>query len=491
SGVVHLILAAEELERETRIVRVGERLDIDDLLRWALRVGYRSVPLVQEPGEIARRGGIIDLFPPDFALPVRLDLFGDEVETIRSFDPGTQRSTDRLRDVRLLPPAALPLWRLSEAAAALHGLPIADLRPEVAAEWRRMLDQMEANATPASVDLFAPYLLRRPATLVDYFAPGDLVVIDEPDAVALAATQLTSQASELEAAFVANGELPPGLRSPIAAWPEVAATLDRLGSLRFGAAGDLALSEQAAPIADAPNYAGRLADAVDDVRARLGDGWRISIATDQVDRLTEIFESNDVFPHREKRRGGGAPAPPLAPGVLEIRDAEIDGGWSLPGEKLLVLSDLELFGFRKQARRLGRRPGAPDAEAFARGLQPGEHVVHIDHGVARFTGLVRLETNGVEREYMLLEYAKGDRLYVPVDQSDRVSRYSGGGVEPSLTRLGSGEWLQVKRRVRRAVREMAFELIQLYAVRETAQGHAFSADSTWDLELAESFAYLE
>ncbi|HEU5432824.1 MAG TPA: transcription-repair coupling factor, partial [Thermomicrobiales bacterium] len=491
SGLVHPVFDPAALERETRVIRVGERLDVDALLHWALRVGYRSVPLVQEPGEIARRGGIIDLFPPDFEAPVRLDLFGDEVETIRSFDPGTQRSIGRLRDVRLLPPSELPLWRLPDAAAKLRDLPIDGLRPEVAAEWRHMLDQMDADATPASVDLFAPYLLQRPATLADYFAPGDLAIVDEPAAVALAASQLAAQAIELEAAFVANGELPPGLRSPIAPWSDVAAALDRLGALRFGGAAGAA-GEQPIPIDDAPNYAGRLADVVDDVRQRLADGWRISIATDQVDRLTEIFESRDIFPRREKRRDRAAGrAAPLEPGVLEIRDVDIDGGWSLLAAKLLVLSDLELFGFRKQTRRLGRRPGAPDNEAFARGLTPGEHVVHIDHGVARFSGLVRLETNGVEREYMLLEYAKGDRLYVPVDQSDRVSRYSGGGVEPALTRLGSGEWVQVKRRVRRAVREMAFELIQLYAVRETAQGHAFSADTTWDLELAKSFAYTE
>ncbi|HEU0114346.1 MAG TPA: hypothetical protein VFQ80_06710, partial [Thermomicrobiales bacterium] len=358
SGLVHLIFDPAELERETRVVRVGERLDIDDLLHWALRVGYRNVPLVQEPGEFARRGGIVDLFPPDLAEPVRLDLFGDDVETIRAFDPGTQRSVGRLHDVRLLPPSELPLWRLPEAAATLHDLPTAGLRPEVAAEWRHMLEQMDANATPASVDLFAPYLLRRPATLVDYFAPGDLVVVDEPAAVALAATQLAAQATELEAAFVANGELPPGLRSPIAAWSAVSTALDCLGSLQFAAAGDLAASGDDAPIVDAPNYAGRLADIVADVRDRLDAGWRISIATDQVDRLTEIFESRDIFPRREKRRAGAAPASPLTPGVLEIRDVDIDGGWALPSARLLALSDLELFGFRKQARRLGRRPGA-------------------------------------------------------------------------------------------------------------------------------------
>ena len=142
-----------------------------------------------------------------------------------------------------------------------------------------------------------------------------------------------------------------------------------------------------------------------------------------------------------------------------------------PSQRLLILSDLDIFGFRKQTRRSVRRP-ISDSIAFAQSLTPGEFVVHIDHGIAQFKGLVRLEQGGVEREYLLLEYARGDKLYVPVDQSDRVSRYSGGGVEPEVTKLGSGEWIQTKARVRRAVREMAFELIQLYAVRETAKGQA-------------------
>jgi transcription-repair coupling factor (superfamily II helicase) len=176
--------------------------------------------------------------------------------------------------------------------------------------------------------------------------------------------------------------------------------------------------------------------------------------------------------------------------MLEVRASGLDGGWTMPQERLLLLADLEVFGFHKQARRVTRRPVA-DQIAFANSLTPGEFVVHVDHGVAKFTGLTRVDTSGVEREYLLLEYARGDKLYVPVDQSDRVTRYSGGGVSPVVTKLGSGEWVRTKQRVRRAVREMAFELIQLYAAREAADRQPFSADTSWDIELAESFPYVE
>ena len=490
-GLTQLVLGPAELREHTRVLRLGDRLDSHDLMRWTTDSGYDMAPLVQEPGTIARRGGIIDIFPAGAEYPVRIDLFGDEIDSMRSFDPSSQRSIGRLTALTLLPPVEIPLWRLREAAPMLAALDQTTLRPEVTAEWRRMLDQMAAGATPSAVDLFAPYLLDAPHTLADYVTADDLLIVDEPAAVRVVAEQLTAQAVELESAFVTNGELPSGLRCPIADWPTVLARLAPLPRLALGLDPDTEGCVSIASLTESPNYAGRLGNVVDDVGARLAAGWRVLIATDQVERLTELFEERDIFPRRDKRRDAAAsPPPPLPPATLEIRASDLAAGWSLSSPKLLVLSDLELFGFRKQTTRGARRLSG-EATAFASSLTPGEYVVHVDHGVAHFAGLVRLDNKGVEREYLLLEYARGDRLYVPIDQSDRVSRYGGGGVEPELTRLGSGEWVKTKQRVRRAVREMAFELIQLYAARETAVGHAVGPDSTWDRELAESFPYLE
>ena len=236
-----------------------------------------------------------------------------------------------------------------------------------------------------------------------------------------------------------------------------------------------------------PQFAGRMSRLTTEVNDLLAAGWSVQIVSDQQRRLREILEDSDIFPRKMR---GGTTDQPLQPGTLDIRGGEISAGWSLPAIKLLVLTDLEIFGFGKRIRtRRGR--SAAESIAFAESLTPGEYVVHIDQGVARFAGLTRTETGGVEREYLLLEYARGDRLYVPVDQSDRVSRYSSGGLEPQLTRLGTGEWQRAKSRVRRAVREMAFELIQLYAARETGSGIRFPPNSTWDEELAESFPWVE
>ena len=490
-GLLQIIMSRQDLEKATRVYREGDRVSQDAVLQWAVLHGFELNPLVTDPGQIARRGGIFDIFPPGADEPVRIDFFGDEIDAIRLFDRHTQRSRERVPEIRILPPAELPLDRLRLAADLLDGFDLTGLRPEVHAEWTRTIEAMRNGATPASLDLFAPYLTTKATSLIDYFDSPALVIVDEPAAIDLVASQLERQAVELRNAFVANGELPEHLRSPIADWSHIQ---DRLSEHRTLALGSPRTDEDASlhpvQLVEPPRFAGRLGDAVAEVRDLLSSGWRVAIATDQVDRITEVFEERDIFPRRDLRRAPGTSPAPLLPGTLEIRASDLDSGWSAPDGKLMLLADLELFGFRKQTRRAHRRQHS-EAAPLATALSAGDHVVHVDYGVGIFRGLVRLEAGGVEREYLHVDYAKGDRLYVPVDQTDRVSRYSGGGLDPTLTRLGTGEWLQARRRVRRAVREMAFELIQLYASREITRARPYGPDTVWDHELASSFPYVE
>ncbi|HEV2107231.1 MAG TPA: transcription-repair coupling factor, partial [Thermomicrobiales bacterium] len=456
---------------------------------WLASQGYEPVALVQEPGTLARRGGILDLFPPGADQPVRIDFFGDEVDTIRCFDSSTQRSTEHLGELRLLPPADVPLWRLDDLQPVLASLDTSSLRPEVAAEWERELEMSRHGAISPVIQVLTGLLLPEPATLLDHLPDRALVVIDEPAAVELAITQVEEQSAELVSTFVANGELPPGLPYPATRWTDIAPCLAAKQRLEFGSRASGAPEEVSFDeFIPAPRFSGRLGDLTAHLSGRIANDWRVVIATDQVDRITEILEEQDLYPRRVRRADSGTP-PPLPPGAFEVRASDLDGGWSLASERVLVLSDYELFGFRKETRR-GFRRGPQRDLSLATSLMPGEYVVHVDHGIARFTGLVRLEHGGVEREYMLLEYARGDKLYVPVDQSDRVTRHGAGSV-PAVTRLGSGEWVRVKRRARRAVRELAFELIQLYAAREAGEGLALGPNTAWDHELASSFPYVE
>jgi len=490
NGLMQLLTTPAALKGKTLSLRVGTSQPVDELHAWATSVGYETSPVVQVPGTFARRGGIVDVFPPGAEYPVRLDFFGDDIESIRRFEPHSQRSIDRLTRVTLLPPTELPIWKLPEIASSAEKLDRSTLRPEVADDWLRRLGRMREGALGDSIDLFSGYLAPEKATLLDYLPAESVVVLDQPDALARVARQIEAQARDLARTFRDSGELPAGLTLPFLPAGRALSALSRKNPIKLGASeadDDQAIS--ASSITDPQVFSGNLSLLTTTLAEHIADDWAVALATDQVERLTEVVEERGVYPRRDKS-GPDQLSAPLLPGTVEITSSDIMSGWVWAEGKLAVWSDFEMFGFRKHPRRGGKRTSS-ERRGFAQSLEPGEYVVHIDHGVARFTGLVRMETENVEREYLLLEYERGDKLYVPVDQSDRVSRYSGGGLNPSLNRLGSGEWVRTKGRVRRAVREMAFELIQLYAYRESGKGIAYPEDSRWDMELAESFSYTE
>jgi transcription-repair coupling factor (superfamily II helicase) len=226
----------------------------------------------------------------------------------------------------------------------------------------------------------------------------------------------------------------------------------------------------------------------EELAAILRGGQQVVVVSTQSKRLAELLEEHDVF----ARVADTMTEPQLGRGALTIMHGSLPHGWSVgeEGAGLTLLTDAEVFGFSKQRRAPARRGTA--RETFLADLVPGEYVVHIEHGIAKFAGLARKGIGGQEREYLELQYADGDRLFVPTEQVDRVSRYVGPSEHrPSLTRLGSQEWPRAKARVRRAVQELATELLRLYASREVAEGQAFSPDTAWQTELEASFPYVE
>jgi transcription-repair coupling factor (superfamily II helicase) len=490
SGLMQLLTPPSVLEEMTLTLKTGARHSVEALHAWATKVGFETSPIVQEPGTIARRGGIVDIFPPGAEFPVRLDFFGDDIESIRRFDPHNQRSIDRLGRVTLLPPTELPIWKLPGIVDAVARLDRSGLRDEVAQDWSRRLDHMRNGTIGDSIELFAGYLVPEKTTLIDYLPAETTVILDQPDSLSRVARQIEAQARDLARTFRDTGEMPKGLTVPFLPATKVLDALEKQATVKLGTSeADDEDAISAASIVDPQLFSGNVSSLTTTLSSLIDADWAVALATDQVDRLTDVVEENGIYPRRDKS-GPDRPAAPLLPGTVEIQTSDLMAGWMWPDGKLAVWTDFEMFGFRKQPRRAGRRTSS-ERRSFAQSLNPGEYVVHVDHGIAQFTGLVRMETQGIEREYLLLEYKRGDKLYVPVDQSDRVSRYSGGGLTPDLNKLGSGDWVRTKSKVRKAVREMAFELIQLYAYRESGKGFAFPPGGRWDMELAESFPYTE
>ena len=480
AAVAERTLAPDDLGRGPGTIEVGTRLSLDALALRLVEAGYTIESLVEGPGQAARRGGLMDIFPPGAAEPVRIEFFGSEVESIRGFDAQSQRTTGRLDRVVVGParewfPEHTTLVRLAERLRGMHG----DEADDELAALRRGELPLPAFYGPLSGE----------ATILGHLGERALLVVDERDAVAAAAADLDELVRERRDDLSARGQLTADAPAPHASEQELEVALDR-HSRRVDLARWATGNEPGAfrlPFAPADAYAGRLADAAGDATRQLRRGDRVVVVTQQAQRYREVLAEAGI----DAPVAASLAAPPERASLSLVQGA-LPEGWRVaaPGGVVALASDRELFGFVKQRRRLRRR--ASHRARFLAEVQPGDFVVHTDHGIARFAGIVRRRVDAEERDYIELRYASDDRLYVPVDQVDRVSRYVGPSEHtPRLTRLGTQEWSRARARVREAVSIVATDLARLYAARQLMPGHAFGPDREWQGELESSFAYEE
>ncbi|MDE2933107.1 MAG: transcription-repair coupling factor [Chloroflexota bacterium] len=472
--------AGPEVEAAGTQVGVGATLAPETLQRRLEAAGYRLEALAEEPGVAARRGGILDVFPAGAEEPLRIEFFGDEVESIRRIDLATQRSIERVESVVLPPIASHTPEAQARALEVRDAITVGGEGAESIAQELELLAGGERSRFPG---YFEPLLNR--ATAFDYLDPDTLVIVEEREEGADALDLHVRHQEEARGALERRGEIPEGLPT-LGLEPEaVGRLLDaheaRVELGRFGAE---ELGAERLPFATPPSFGGRIREVVRQATEWAEQGRAVVLASQQALRLADLMEEAGLTP-RLTRELDTAPEP----GVVAIVPATASGGFLL-GETFALISDEEVFGLRRTRRPQRRRRGI--TPNILTTLQPGDSVVHIDHGIARFAGLTRRTTDGVEREYLELEYAEGDRLYVPTDQLDAVSAYVGPSDRPpSLTRLGSQEWAHTKRRVRRAVAEIAQELLDLYARRAVAVGDACAEDGPWQIEMEGAFPFVE
>ncbi len=436
----------------SKTLRVGQVVAREEMLRNWFEIGYETEDVVTAPGECCRRGGILDVWPPAQEYPIRIDLFGDEVDTLRLFDPATQRT------IRTIDQA----W-ITPAKEVLRGKG-KDIPPEVQV-----------------TEFLIPRLHPTPASLLDYLPRQSLILVDDFDPIQQFAAEVEEQAVRLRSESIQDGLLDEHFPLPYLTWSELYDTIQTRLHLEAGRS----TAEEVTPFGEifspGARFGGRLKSMVESISDECRSGRQVYVISRQVSRLQELWE--------EKFRPAGEEN---APGFF---DGTLGEGWlqtNPDGSSLVLLTDSEIFGWdRPQPRQRGKL-AAISPEALYADLKPGDWVVHVDYGVGRFTGLVRRTLEGTEREFLCVEYEAGDQLFVPIHQADRLSRYIGpDGAEPSPTRLGSAEWLQVKQHVREAVRAVAQDLLELYARRQVAQGFAFSKDAPWLSELEGSFPYIE
>ena len=454
-------------------------------------LGYSRESMVEEPGQFSLRGGILDVFPAGADSPARAEWLGNTIDTLRVFDPTNQRSVMGLGRVVIRTGRELMIGPERGALAAHRirtELDILALRADVRAEWDDDLTRLESGATFPGVEFYAAYLEGRRPSLFDHL-PEQVVVLDfEPQRQLADARSIAEDTAMLAAAESENGELPAGFMLP-------AVDLSRLelGTARPSmemSAGEMNGEALDIGWTDAEPLVGRK-KALAGV-AKQAEGSAVIVATEQTDRLRELLDAEGV---RATVKEAELDVDIDLNAGLHLAEQDLAAGCSQPAIGFNLLTDAELFGrVRRPSPRKGTSTRARVEELkreFTLEFAPGELVVHVDHGIARFSGMRLIDTDGAHREYLELEYAEADRLFVPVENLDRIQKYLGGEQQPTLHRLGTGDWTRARSRARKVVQDVAEDLLKIYSQREARPGIAFAPDTAWQEELESSFQYEE
>jgi transcription-repair coupling factor (superfamily II helicase) len=448
-------------------VAPGQQIDRDDLVSDLVAAGYRREEMVEHRGELAVRGSILDVFPSTADRPVRIDMWGDEVDRLTEFSVSDQRSIDDLPEVLLFPcRELLPTPQVRQRAERLVGL-----EPWGREQWERLAHGLVFDG----MESWLPWLTRDEHALLDVVGDGAQILLCEPRRMRDRAADLLAEEADLAATLAVTWGATEE-RSAEHGFPRLHITFDRLLAHTRASAWHV-VSVPDSP--DTPQVQGSGWDPVvgdgSGLLTRLQglrqDGFRVVVGADgegSAARVRELLAANGV--------------------TAEVVVAPLERGAVLRSVKLAVLAESDLTGRRRAHRRA--RPRRRDAEGFFDDLKKGDYVVHHQHGVARYGGMVKRAIGGVDRDYLLLEYKGDDRLYVPSDQIDAVRHYTGGD-SPSLSRLGGDGWQRTKARVRAAVAEIAQELVVLYQKRLSEGGTAFAPDTPWQREFEDAFPYQE
>jgi len=461
------------------IVLQGMTADPLELLRKWQHMGYEMEDVVETPGQLSRRGGIIDVFPPCSQLPARIEFFGNQIESIRLFDPESQKSTKPIHSMTITPAKEVAMHR---AKQILDRLNLNNCTAEVKQRFQEDMLRLQQGQWFQGAEFYFPLL--NSGTILDYLGDNALLILDAPEEIKAVIERLHIQDQELRKVKQEQGKLPQGFPPPYLAWEELQPKIKSSHRLTLKSWDTIESNEQVLPFTSPKSYGGRLENFLKIAKQMMEQRQRLLIVSHQANRLAELLHEQGIHTPATSQI---EQVPPL--GSITVLQGSLAGGWVMDG-RLNLITDAELFGFVKQARPSKRMPAR--SSLFLPQLRPGDYVVHVQHGIGRLSGLTKMSADGGEQEYLVLEYAVGDKLYVPTDQIERVSQYVGASDQaPTLSRLGTQEWQRTKRKVEESVANIAQELLDLYAAREVTTGFAFSPDTLWQQEMEASFPYME
>ncbi|MFF5446959.1 transcription-repair coupling factor [Streptomyces sp. NPDC012888] len=477
-------------------LRQGQSADLGEVTEALAAAAYARVELVEKRGEFAVRGGILDVFPPTEEHPLRIEFWGDEVEEIRFFKVADQRSLEIAEHGLWAPPCRELLLTDDVRSRAAE---LAERHPELG----ELLGKIAEGIAVEGMESLAPVLVDDMELLLDVLPAGAMTVVCDPERVRTRAADLVATSQEfLQASWAATaggGEAPIDVGAA-SLWG-IADVRDRareLGMMWWSVSpfavdeevgGDTLTLGMHAPEA----YRGDTARALADTKGWLADGWRTVFVTEghgPAARTVEVLGGEGIPARLEADLDG------IEPALVHVACGSLDNGFVHPGLKIAVLTETDLTGQRTATKDLGRMPTRRRKTIDPLTLEVGDYIVHEQHGVGRYIEMVQRTVQGATREYLLVEYAPakrgqpGDRLYIPTDQLEQVTKYVGGEA-PTLHRLGGADWTKTKQRAKKAVKEIAADLIRLYSARMAAPGHTFGPDTPWQRELEDAFPYAE
>src|SRR3984885_13496366 len=482
-----------------RTIRRGESFDLEALLAHLNTVGYTSTDVVEMPGQYAVRGGILDVYYPEADSPLRIEFFGDEADSIRKFDPASQRSSNPVDEALLLP--------LTETPVSEHLLGAIHTR----LSGKRIVGNeeiIEAAVRAGGVNVFPGWEFYSPVAGADStvfdLIPRAAVLLDETDQLQQEFDRFWTRVHEAhERSGVGNLVRPEDLYLPPEDWWQKTAALPGADLEHLGITRSLDEDAVTFLTQPSPRFHGAVPAMLAEVQKLNADGKRASFAvpnTGEVERLADVFtEYNVSFRLGSRTRGGESYADETSYFAGEVLTTTLATAY-IPDGVLLPEANLAVFGARDlfdESESVASRPQRSKSKVSAflsdfRDLQVGDYVVHVEHGIGQYQGLKEINHGDGPAEFMLLEFAEAARLYVPLTRLDLVQKYrSSGGAKPVLSHLGTAAWSKTKSRVRKAMKDMADELLKLYAERKTAVGHAFPPGNEWFREFEDAFEFNE